>query len=283
MFTPEEFDIMIDELLATPRSTAMLFTIVERFQSAVYAKCRADETLQGRNCEDEIMQIFRCKVEAGITVSFLRRDGVTSVNRDAVWFRRWLYRVAENAIRDEARRLRVQARHRTEEDPTVIPDEHNPFANLEQRETLQQSFALVFDTAAAPYKVLTWVAVNLLILEQNIDPKDAKKLVLKRFEDMTLADMLETVFRYGAQIPWLRLSEAHKRKWVDVLMTPLTVTEREDFGLPAADGPVLLGQVRYCDCFMAVGGVKNGTKSVSDWYYRMNQIVRGSKDEASND
>jgi len=279
MFTQEEFDIMVEELLAPELSYEMLLTIVERFKAPIGAWCAADKTLRGRGYEDEIHQNFRIRVTNCCIDSFLRRDGVGTVNRDTEWFRRWLYTVAENIKRDQARAVRRED-YRRGGDLTLLGEEEPLFLTVERRESLKRSFAIVLDTSVAPYKVLTWVGLSLLILENKTNKIEGKDLLLREFEEKTLAEMLETVFRWSRRLPWLALSEAHKRKWVDVLMTPLTPPQREAFHLEAAPDVLLYGEVRYRECFMA----KGGAASISDWFYRMNQIiVKGMNDEASND
>ena len=182
MFTQEEFDIMVEELLSPELSYDMLLTIVERFKAPIAAWCASDKSLRGRGYEDEIHQNFRIRVTNCCIDSFLRRDGVGTVNRDTAWFRRWLYTVAENIKRDQARAVRREDNRRGG-DLTLLGEEEPLFLTVERRESLKRSFAIVLDTSVAPYKVLTWVGLSLLILENKTNKIEGNDLLLREFEE----------------------------------------------------------------------------------------------------
>ncbi len=187
-FTREEFNTMVKELLYdTPISFDMLCKIAEKtLRPTVINWCRNDSALCGRGCEDDIMQEIHLRlIKTTIDYFLLRRDIDTPYNDDPEGFEDWMFKVADNIKRDFANKTR---RHNfnTEdlENPMIneIPetDDSDELENINEK--LSNAFSIVVSSDVGVYKILTWVAQFIYVLDEDVTKIKSNELIPLGFE-----------------------------------------------------------------------------------------------------
>lgn len=264
-FSTEEFNIMLEELLhAQPASFTMLCSIAEKtLRPSVRRWCAADADLAGQEFEDDIMNEIHIRLIKTCVSSFLLRQGVDApVNADPVGFKNWMFKVALNIKRDfsnQVRKVTMHTRPVGEEEDLPAPAEADPQTQLTDahEERLCRAFAIVLGADVQVYKVLTWMAQCLFILEQDITRIRSNELLLETFQRKTLFEMHEALLQAADQISWLQISEAQNQRLLKALNTPY-------------DDVRVFGAVQYSEFFMK----KGGKATISDWVNRMNSMIK---------
>lgn len=182
------------------------------------------------------------------------------INRDPDDFQSWMFKVAQNIKRDTANALRRQNFNiRSFEDDEIdqIPDFLEDEGEiLYRQEKLAKAFELVLNSDAKIYKVLTWLAQSLFIIQHDITKIESTGEIIKEFSEKSLFEMRDIIFRSAYYIPWLTISQAQ----MDKIDRALNTVFRED---------KLTGEIQYKDFFMN----KGGKASISDWVNRMNRMI----------
>lgn len=273
-FTREDFDTMVTELLYSERVSydAMCRIAEATLKKKVAYWCYAEPCLRGRDYEGDIMNEIHLRLMKTVIPNFLLHKSVTGpYNDNPEGFAGWLCRVGENIKKDFADRVRFgDMTTRPMDDPSVItaPDTGTE-EEAERIERLSQALSIVLDSDNSIYKVLTWLAQFVCILEHDVSKIAANDLILTAFEDKTLFEMYDMLLCAAKRIPWFRLSREQDEK--------ITAALRKKH-----HGDVLYGEIRYRDFFIKKDGEPSGKKSVSDWMNRMNGLVkRKSEEEAS--
>ena len=261
-FTDSEFDIMVAELTVyDPPSFDMMLNIVEKTLARAIKKwCAEDKRLAGRQLEDDIMQETKLRVMKTCVTHFLKRTD--ELNNDPDGFSNWLYEVALNIKRDFANR---QEKHDNRErgfeegelDYIGDPDSEKNESREAVNERLAAAFAVVLDSGISIYKILTWLAQCVFIIEYDVAKKDSNEMLVEEFSEKTLYEMRDSVYSFAEGIPWMVFTAEHKKKIDDALA--------EEY----EDGKTY-GETRYKDFFM----VKQGKATISDWIYRVNEIIK---------
>lgn len=273
-FTRDEFDIMVNELLySEPISFNMLCRIAEKtLRSSVIRWCKTEACLCGRGYEDDIMQEIHLRLIKTTVTYFLLRDGIDSpYNDDPEGFENWMFRVAENMKRSFANALR-KTDFETEDidDPSVpdIPDDDGSTGEW-FKEKLKEAFSIVLSLDIGIYKILTWVAQMVFILDLDITKIKSNELIITAFENKTLDEMYEMILIASARIPWLVITDEQNEKILKSLR------KKQDDG-------VLYGETKYRVFFMKKDGEVAGKKSISDWVNRINHMIRQKAKSGSN-
>lgn len=264
-FTREEFDIMVNELLyKEPISFDMLCVIAEKVvRPTVVNWCKAEEALRGRGYEDDIMQEVHLRLIKTTVSYFLLRKGIEGeYNDDPEGFEDWMFLVAKNIKRDFAGRIRNRD-FNTDEITDDIPSGEDVAEEYEER--LKEAFTIVISSDVGIYKILTWLAQFIFILEYNVTKIKSNELIIKAFEDKTLYDMYDMLLSASNKISWMVVTDEQNEKILDALRKK-------------CDGGVLYGETRYKDFFMKHNGEVSGKKSISDWMNRMNGMVKRKTD-----
>ena len=273
-FTREEFDIMASQMLEQkPISYEMLTQIAEKtLRSTVKNWCASDLCLRGRGYEDDIMQEIHIRLIKTTVPYFLRRNGVTEgFNNDPEGFEDWMFRVAENLKKDFANKVRgLDFKTEDLDAPQVesLTASYDHHEDAQEREALlKEAFSIVLSADVNIYKVLTWLAQCLFMLEHNVTKIESNDLILAAFSDKTLQDMYDMLLCASPAISWL------------------VITDEQDAAIRAAlrkkrDGTVTFGETQYSAFFMKHKGVVSGKKSISDWMNRMNDMIRRKLEEA---
>lgn len=262
-FTEEEYKVMITELTDPEHpSFDMLCTIAEKtLRSQIRGWCSADPDLRGMGLEEDILQeVFIRLIRTAVNGFLIRADRGGAINEDPDEFRNWMCEVARNIKRDTASSIR-RRKHRFDEfddgDADQYPDESTVTdeALAYKRERLQTAFRIALDSDKEVYILLTWLAQNLIVLRYNIDKIGAIRLMVDVLSDKTLFELKRIVFVLAQQVRWIRIEPAQADRIACALRTDYN-------GMP-------IGQYKYKDFYMK----KGGKASISDWIFRMNQLI----------
>lgn len=266
-FTVEEFNIMVNELLQNePVSFDMLCQIAEKtLRPYVENWCKTDECLRGKQYQDDIMQEIFIRLIKTTVPGFLLHKGTDGeYNNDPGGFNAWMITIALNLKRDFAAKVRGRDFKTKSVDDTVIetipfPEQENDLQ--EHIRELKGAFSLVISSGVGIYKVLTWFAQFLFMLEKRVTKIKSNQLIIENFQNRTLYDMYNMLLAASKKIPWIEITQEQNEKLLAELR------KKRDDG-------VLYGEMRYKDFFMKHNGVASGKKSISDWMNRMNDMIR---------
>ena len=269
----DEFNIMVEQLLdENAVKFDMLCSIADRtLRPTVAHWCANDPALNGKHFEDDIMQEIYIRLIKTCKSSFLLRNGADGeVNNDPEGFKSWLFKVALNIKRDFSNAVRSRGFKEREFDDgeeEIIADEDNTAEISEKRyELLRAAFEIVLNSDNQVYKILTWIAQCLFVLEFDITKIQSNGMIVDSFGEKTLQEMYAMVLKYSKKIPWIVIS-AEQRSKIEAQLDRLWMNGRT------------YGQAKYNEFFMK----KGGKATISDWVNRMNNLVkRVVRDEASN-
>ncbi len=265
-FTYEEFDTMVEELLyREPISFDMLCRIAEKtLRPSVVTWCKTDAYLRGRGYEDDIMQEVHLRLmKTTVTHFLLREDKNGSFNNDPEGFENWLFRVAGNLRRDFTEKVRNRDFKTADmAAPELLevaePESGNSDAQIER---LARAFSVVLSSDVSIYKVLTWLAQFVFMLNYDVTKIKSTEMIVETFENKTLCEMYDLLLNASKRIPWIVITEEQNVK----IIAALQKKWRGEFSY---------GETRYKEFFMRQNGVVSGKKSISDWVNRMNGTAR---------
>lgn len=255
-FTVDEFNIAICELFnEEPACFDTLCEISEReLMPSIRGWCAADNALRGREVEADIMQDTLVRIIKYCITGFFLRGERTEPNTDVNEFCRWIYTVARNVKRDYSNSYRER----------IIVD----YSELEGRigdeigddfvgEELASVFDVTFSLNMGVHKLLAWLAVSVVILNETDQRSVATEIVVDRLGNSTLDEMLEFLLSELRYYPALMPNEN------EVLGIRAMLDERDELGVRIGDRP-------FYTFFMA----KGGKYSVSDWLHKINQLIK---------
>lgn len=264
-FSKEEFEIMVEELLyRDPISFDMLCHIAnETLRNKVKYWCQTDETLRGRGYEDDIMQEIQIRLMKTTIGYFLLKDGVEgSVNNDPKGFTSWIITVADNLKRDFANKVRsIDFKTDNIDDSKLEPTSIQDDLEEERRQRLKQAFIIVLSADVNVYKVLTWIAQFIFVIDCDVTKIQSNEKIIEMFEQKTLFEMYDMLCALSKHIEWIEISPEQNKKIISDLNKPW-------------DAEHVYGEIVYKEFFMKVNGKKSGKKSISDWMNRMNNMLR---------
>ncbi len=257
-FANEEFDKMFREIVGSDYvSYDTLLYISERaLSNSVRKWCYNDPVLRGRQYEEDIMQEIQIRlIKNCITGFFLRNN---EPNYDPEGFQSWLFTVAINVKNDFAKKVRrvqfIEVKELDENCAETYNDEL--FATEETFERLNSAFKIVIMSDSKVYKVLTWLAQLIIILNSDVSKIESNNILIEKFDAMTLDEMWSLISKQSSQIPWIQLEQSQ----LMILESRLNEIQ--------ADGR-RIGSMRYNEFYM-----KKGAKaSISDWVNRMNNYI----------
>lgn len=259
-FTDEEFETIFQEIVIERPSCydTMLMVADRMLEGSVCKWCNEDPYLQGDHHIDEVMQLIRIRLYQKCVTGFFMRNG--EPNYDPNGFKNWVFTVALNVKRDYAKKVRQRSFKEgngsdgsepadpTGDDPILISEE--------EIAKLNRAFRTVIGHHSKVHIILTWLGMMLLIAIRGYSKIEATDDLIRLFDSTTLDAMLDLILRCVTAIPWLQPDESG----LDSLKERLNKTDKNG---------VRIGDKVYHDFYM-----KKGAKaSVSDWVYRMNQIV----------
>lgn len=273
MFSKEEFDIMLEQLLdKNHASFDMLCAIAEKtLRPTVTRWCASDETLRGGGYEDDIMQEIQMRLIKTCKSSFLLRNGVNGpINNDPDGFKSWIFKVALNIKRDfsnSIRKINGKVRNFEDGEENCISDYGDDSLGISEKhiDLLTAAFSIVIDSDSNVYKILTWIAQCLFMLEFDITKIQSNDLIIKTFENRTLGEMYLMITNHSRNIPWLVISEEQRKK-IDYQLSKTWDDDRKFY------------DIKYKEFFMK----KGGKATISDWINRMNNLVKRVMDNETS-
>lgn len=256
-FSDQEFEIMIFEMSddTHPAFDALCAIAEKILRPKVRYWCRSDPVLYGRGMEDDIMQEILIRLIKTIVTHFLKRNGV--VNRNPEEFQKWITTVAKNVQIDMAKALRnrdARVRGFVEGEQIAAPSAPDGEEDS-RRETLAEAFRIVLDSDAAVYKILTWLAQSIFIIEYNVTKIRSNELIIAAFGERSLFEMRDMVLDAADNVEWISITDAQKA--------------RMDQALNMKWAGKAIGEIPYQEFFMK----KGGKASISDWVNRMNKMI----------
>lgn len=266
-FTRDKFDVMVNELLyKDPISFDMLCQIAEKtLRPSVVNWCKTEDCLRGRGYEEDIMQEIHLRLMKTTVDYFLLRDDIEGpYNDNPEGFEDWIFFVAKNIKRDFANKIRNRDFTTDDiDDPAIgeIPSSDYEDDTEENVDRLKQAFSIVISSDVGIYKVLTWLAQFIFILEYDISKIKSNELIIAAFENKNLYDMYDMILTASNKIPWIVVTRAQNEKILEALQKKRT-------------GNVSYGETKYKDFFMKHNGEVSGKKSISDWMNRMNDMIK---------
>lgn len=265
-FTREEFEQMVQEILYTTpgRYDTLCRIATATLQPLVEAWCKKEDVLCGRGLEGDLLNSILLHLMKTVVHGFLRNDRTEGdYNDDPEGFAHWMTKVANNHKKDFVKRLR-RAEYKTDYG-TLSEDVAAPASDAEaQRERLQalrRAFDVVLSADVKVYKVLTWLAQVLFIVDKGLEHHKANELIVAVFEKMTLNEMYHLLLTASHRVPWMTITPAQHSRITAALQQPW-------------DEELTYGEMAYGTFFMKYRGELAGKKSVSDWIHRMNGMIR---------
>lgn len=264
----KEFNIIIDELLNYEKAdfTTLCEVAEKLLRKRVHAWCvSSPELFNTARCdEDDLMQEILIRLVKTTVSSFLLRNGVDGpINNDAEGFGKWMFTVAKNVKKDIANRERqhwLTTKYLSEQDADTLAASNSGISAIltaeERADKINKSFAAAIDSDAEVYKVLTWLAHSLFMLNLDVDRTQSKQLILMAFEKRTLFEISDMVFYAATKAPRLKIADRQKAKIEKALNK-------------SYDDVRVYGAVRYDELFMQ----KGGKATISDWVHKMNKLV----------
>lgn len=257
-FSGEEFDKMFQEIVGSEYICydTLLYVSQRMLSASVRRWCYNDPALRGRQYEDDIMQEIQIRlIKNSVTGFFLRNY---EPNYDPEGFKNWIFTVAINVKNDFAKKVRRIQFIEVKESDCGGEEyrEEELLGSEESFERLNNAFKIVMESDSKIYKVLTWVAQLIIIVNSDVTKIESNDILIKQFDSMTLDSMLELIVEQATAVPWLRLEEE------------MISYVRSRLDEKSPDGR-RMGDKLYSDFYM-----KKGAKaSISDWVNRMNNYV----------
>ena len=264
MISTEDFDVMIEELLNhEPASFNMLCQIAEKtLKSSVKRWCFLDENLSGRDFEEDILNEIYIRLIKTTVSHFLLKKGVDKVNYNPEGFEDWMFKVAKNIKRDYASRvsrITTGIKDMGEDGLDNVANQacYEDKLKKDKEERLSKAFSIVLNSDVQVYKVLTWVAQSLFIVNLDVSKIKSNDLIIQMFENKTLYDMRDHIVHSSGNVSWLTLTREQLEK-INNALDAFFDEERK------------YGDVFYKEFFMK----KGGKATISDWVNRMNNLVK---------
>lgn len=225
----------------------------------VTAWCMTTPILAGRCCEDDIIQEIHLRViKYSVGDFFFRGD---TPNRDSTQFRMWLFTVAKRAKISYIRKIAKDQTSDLEPIAEIIPADDKPFEEADREDfslALTKAVSAVISLRVGVHKQLAWLAVNFILLNQDIKRSAATELVVRNFGDKTLDELLQFCLYQISCHPYIKISPEDK----DRLISLLNQTK----------GGVRVGDAVFRDFFTS----KGENYSISDWICKINTTIRRS-------
>jgi len=232
--------------------------------------CSLEDCLRGRGYEEDLMQEIHLRLMNTTVDYFLLRQGIDGpVNNDPQGFHAWMIEVAKNLKKTFVNRVRsmdFKTQDLSRADVEGVPDD--TFEQMQERiERLKAAFTLVLAADVGIYKVLTWLAQFVVILDSRVTKKESNDLIVQTFEDKSLYEMYDMILSASVRIPWIVVTKEQN----DAILTAL----QEPW-----EGDISYGEAKYKMFFMKHNGEVSGKKSISDWVNRMNSMIKRKLDDS---
>ena len=184
------------------------------------------------------------------------------MNNDPKGFKSWIITVADNLKRDFANKVRnVDFKTENIDDSKFEPTSIQDDMDEERKQQLRQAFNIVLSADVNVYKVLTWIAQFIFVIDCDVTKIQSNEKIIEIFEQKTLFEMYDMLRALSKHIDWIEISPEQNKKIISELNKPWNAEH-------------VYGEIEYKEFFMKVNGKKSGKKSISDWMNRMNNMLR---------
>lgn len=262
-FTAEEFEQMIAELTNPSGASFQTLCLIadKTLRQTVQHWCANDPVLSGKDMVNDIMQEIFCRlIKTCVTHFLLRNDCNGQINRDPVGFQKWMFTVARNIKKDVSNHSRRDDYNTTSLGKCTDVSTLDSVAALDERKqhimVLKEAFSIVLNSDVRVYKVLTWLAQCLYIIQFDYSKIESNDKLIEDFSEKTLFEMRDILFEWAKKTEWMHISSEQKNKIDQMLNMPF---QKETH----------IGDIKYKDFFMK----KGGKASISDWVNRMNNLI----------
>lgn len=254
-FTQDEFNTMLNELFVEEpaRYDTLCAIAMKHLQPIINGWC-ISFSLSGGEYQFDVMQETLAKLMKTCVTHFFLRDGRTTPNTDIDQFCKWITTVARNVTMDVLKKLGKRSTVDIEPWAESIGSEEPERYLVEDIDAV---FDAVIDFNMGVHKLLAWLCVSVVILNEADDRSDATEIVVERLGMATLDEMLEFLLRELRYYPALLPSDNQLAR------IRASLDEPDELGVRMGDRP-------FYTFFMA----KGGKGSVSDWYHKINQLIR---------
>lgn len=265
-FTREEFNTMVQEVLYTvPSRFDTLCQMAEiTLRPLVTSWCKNEDVLKNRGLEEDLMQSIKLHLMKIVVHGFLRNDrSEGTYNDNPEGFAHWMCKVAKNYKRDYVNKLRNEGYRIDPNEPSedIVAPASDWAKRQEQLQGLRYAFNVVLSSDIKVYKVLTWLAQVIFVVDKDMKHHKANALIVTVFENKTLNEMYHMLLTAADRVPWMTITQEQHRRIMTALCQPW-------------DEELTYGEMPYSTFFMKCRGEVAAKKSVSDWINRVNGMVR---------
>ena len=223
-FTDEEFDKMVKEMLRTqPAVFDTLYTIAYKtVHKWIVAECAGSKVLHGREYEDEIFDDVCIKLFKRTVTDFLLKSGnPEEVNYDPDGFKSWIFAIAKTTFLDTLKRVE---REDSKIDVTDIGDTNVAFnedmngglihfqVSENTEKIIKNAMDILLCGNRQPFIVMTWVAMCVFILVNNISKIEANHTIVSTFLKKSLYEIYDYLFERSGFDKAFGLSDDLKQK-----------------------------------------------------------------------
>lgn len=259
-FTDEEFEIMIYELTGKEKqSYDMLCEFADRLlKPVVRTWCNSNKTIKSGCSADDMMQDIYVRLMLTCVTNFLRhKKAVGGINRDKVWFCKWMFTVAKNIRNDKLEKFKTRNQKQCPLDEKLAAELEIENLEDERRAQILEMFELVLSLKMKAYKKLTWIVLSLYIIRYDISKIHATNIMVDTLSEKTLFAIWDEAKKSFNEI-----------EWMDV--PPLSIEGFEISLAERFDENRLVGEMIYKEVFMK----KGGKAAISDWCNRINSTIK---------
>lgn len=262
-----------------PKYDSLIRFVEKHAKPYLKSWCSTVVAFKGGRHEEDILQEILIIVVKKSEKYFFFAKGTSYKEKSCDDFKAWLSRVSKNyflsykdkydkGINKPIDNYDDDSPDKTQEKTLIDPKasaSDRIEKRLESEYLISKSFELVFDLKNSPHIILTWLAVSLLLVTEDLERHEAIKLAHQKFDDATLYDMFCFIERSIEELGWLKVDARLLEKQKSRLEV---INEENGF---------LIGESRYSDFYMNKGALY----SMSDWVNRIDsQIVSRWQEDA---
>ena len=268
MILDEEYKQIVKGILdSTPADFSVLCEVCGReIAPVVRYWCINDTALNGRRCEDDIMQDTMLRMMKYSVTGFFMRSGEEPFSRGKDEFVRWTFTVAKNVSRDYSRRMRRDASFDISALAECIGEEDKyGFSRESACVALMKAIDTVVSMRIGVHKIIVWLLVYITSINTDADRTKVIDALVRGYSNATLDEVRNELLRQFSRHEILRLREVHRLRLNELLDRP--------------EGGKRLGDHRLCEFFSQSGG----KYSISDWLYKTNMSLRRNTSGETSD
>lgn len=260
------YETLVSDICGTeyPKYDNMVIFVHNLLNPLVESLCRNTSALCGGLHEEDVMQEIQIKIIKNCENYFFKPiNGKTE--KTCADFKAWCVRVAKNyfftyCVKQKSRKEVELDLSRTGEDTSFIDTHPLDIQETvcESRKRIRDCFLVVLDLKSKPHIILTWLSASLFIMGYDENRIESTHLLVERFSELTLTEMMNIIVNLIEKFSWLQIDEGQLDKQREKL-------KKIDKGTGKK-----IGDMKYSDFYMN----KGPEMSVSDWINRVNSQIK---------